>query len=283
MKVIRETRRLLPVKLTEQEKVDAGMQLARICEDIDAEKSLQADRKAQMTAALLQLESAKTQQRILVRCGAVDRMVDVHIEFYEDDNVIERRMDTGEVLLPRKASDEERQLSLDDRTEAERGDEAQQALFPPGRPEPAESTETDRLLAIPGMGESIKDGLTTPLEECSESMESTKENGGECEDLNCVDYPCPSQDPIFAEAPVVAEAKPKRSRRKKAEAVPVAPIPQAEIPLEEQNLAQKCGVCGRSETAVLESAGHFVAHDLCSACYDKNEKAAKRKLRGGKY
>jgi hypothetical protein len=109
----RTTIRNLPVKLTEEELLKAGDELAKIVQDIGAEEDRQADRKAGMKAALAILEGRRTQ--VAIKISRREEFRGVRVDVYMDiprGIVQEIRQDTGEVITTRQMTDTERQLPL---------------------------------------------------------------------------------------------------------------------------------------------------------------------------
>jgi hypothetical protein len=105
--------RMLPVRLVESELRERGDQLASVTQDVTTEQQRQSDMKAQMKARLSELEAKRTQLAITISRREEDREVLVTLRFdYRAGRVTEVRNDTGEELLTRHISDEERQRNL---------------------------------------------------------------------------------------------------------------------------------------------------------------------------
>ncbi len=100
----------LPCKLTKEELLVYGDELARLSQEITAEEERQVDIKAQMKARLTELESKRTQVVIKVSRKEEYRDVKVRLEISENANICrELREDTGEIIKTREPYPEERQ------------------------------------------------------------------------------------------------------------------------------------------------------------------------------
>jgi hypothetical protein len=105
--------RLLPVRLSEPELRERGDQLASVVQDVTTEQQRQTDMKAQMKARLSELEAKRTQLAITISRREEDREVLVTLRFdYRAGRVTEVRSDTGEEILVRHLTDDERQRNL---------------------------------------------------------------------------------------------------------------------------------------------------------------------------
>lgn len=111
--VLRTQARSLPCKLSDDEVMMAGLDLAGVVQDIAAEEDRQKDVKAQMKARLTELQSKRTQLAIKVSRREEFRDIQVQYDINEGaDIVTEKRLDTQEILIVRPARDDERQLAL---------------------------------------------------------------------------------------------------------------------------------------------------------------------------
>lgn len=105
--------RSLPCRLTDDELMKAGSDLATVVEDITNEESRQTDQKTQMKAKLTELDARRSQLAIKVRRREEFREVEVEIDFdYQRGMITEIRTDTGEQLNIRRMTDSERQQAL---------------------------------------------------------------------------------------------------------------------------------------------------------------------------
>jgi hypothetical protein len=105
--------RMLPVRLSEPELRERGDQLASVTQDVTTEQQRQTDMKAQMKARLSELEARRTQLAITISRREEDREVLVTLLVdYRAGRVTEVRNDTGEAILTRHITDEERQRNL---------------------------------------------------------------------------------------------------------------------------------------------------------------------------
>lgn len=105
--------RSLPVKLTDEELLKVGGQLAATVQDIGAEEGRQADLKAQMKARLAELEGRRTNLAYTISRKEEYRDVEVDIfSDYQRGVVEDIRRDSGEVLITRVMTEHERQQQL---------------------------------------------------------------------------------------------------------------------------------------------------------------------------
>jgi hypothetical protein len=111
-KLLRAERRSLPCKLTEEEVLVAGSELANVALQIDAEEERQKNVKAQMKAILTELTSRQMKLSHVVVQKEEYRDVDVKVMLHEGDMVQEIRTDTDEIIFSRTARDDEKQLHL---------------------------------------------------------------------------------------------------------------------------------------------------------------------------
>lgn len=110
--VITEARQLR-VKLTEKELAAAGLDLARVEQDINDEENSQAEAKAAMKKTLEAFTAKKGRLVTIITRGedVRDVVVEVRRDF-KAGRVTEVRMDTGEEIGARDMRDDERQLPL---------------------------------------------------------------------------------------------------------------------------------------------------------------------------
>lgn len=112
-KVHKTVVRSLPCRLTDEELLKAGGDLATAVQDIAAEEGRQADVKASMKAKLAEIEARRTQ--IAIKVSRKEEHRDVEVDIWHDYQravVQEIRRDTGEVIGTRVMSDTERQQKL---------------------------------------------------------------------------------------------------------------------------------------------------------------------------
>lgn len=105
--------RSLPCRLTEEELLKAGGDLATAVQDIATEEGRQADMKASMKAKLAEIEARRTQ--LAIKVSRKEEHRDVEVDIWQDFQraiVQEIRRDTGEILNTRVMSDAERQQHL---------------------------------------------------------------------------------------------------------------------------------------------------------------------------
>jgi hypothetical protein len=113
VKLHRTIVRSLPVRLTDEELLKKGSDLATAVQDIATEEGRQVDIKASMKAKLAEIEARRTQLAIAVSRKEEHRDVEVDIfHDYQRAVVQDIRRDTGEVLSTRVMSEEERQIGL---------------------------------------------------------------------------------------------------------------------------------------------------------------------------
>lgn len=105
--------RSLPCRLTDDELLKKGSELATAVQDIATEEGRQLDIKASMKAKLAEIEARRTQLAIAVSRKEEHRDVEVDIwHDYQRAIVQDIRRDTGEVLTTRVMSEDERQIGL---------------------------------------------------------------------------------------------------------------------------------------------------------------------------
>lgn len=105
--------RSLPVKLTDEELLKKGGELATAVQDIATEEGRQADIKASMKARLAEIEARRTQLAIAVSRKEEHRDVEVDIfHDYQRGVVEDIRRDTGEIISRRVMHEDERQQEL---------------------------------------------------------------------------------------------------------------------------------------------------------------------------
>lgn len=101
------------MKLTDEELLKVGRELAGTTQDIATEEKRQADVKAGMKARLAELDARRTQLAMNISRREQDR--DVRVDVYMDFQrgiVQEIREDTGETVHTRQMTDTERQAEL---------------------------------------------------------------------------------------------------------------------------------------------------------------------------
>lgn len=112
-KLHRTVIRPLACRLTEEELLQKGQQLAEAVEDIQSEERRQTDIKASMKARLTALEARRDEVSVAIRRREEER--DVEVDIWHDfarGIVQDIRRDTGEVIHYRPMSDDERQQGL---------------------------------------------------------------------------------------------------------------------------------------------------------------------------
>lgn len=110
----------LPCKLTNDERLERGVQLAEVGEKIGNEEKRQVDVKAEMKARMTGLESESARLGTIVRRNEEYRDVLVQeIYDYERGTVVQVRTDTGEQIAKREMTTSERQEVLPFKDEKE--------------------------------------------------------------------------------------------------------------------------------------------------------------------
>lgn len=113
VKIHRTVVRSMPCKLTEDELLKVGGELAATVQDIESEDRRQADVKAQMKSRLTELEARRS--RLAITVSRREEHRDVQVEIWHDYQrgiVQDIRRDTGEIVHTRPMTDEERQVKL---------------------------------------------------------------------------------------------------------------------------------------------------------------------------
>lgn len=105
---------LLECKLTSDELVKYGSELARTIQDIADEEEHQTSLKTELKARLAVLEAKRGELATKIIRGAEPIDVDVQPALdFKADCYRETRMDTGEVVYERKIKDDERQVIIE--------------------------------------------------------------------------------------------------------------------------------------------------------------------------
>jgi hypothetical protein len=113
-RLFRTVVRSLPCRLSDEELLKKGGELATAVQDIATEESRQIDLKASMKARLTEIEARRTQLAIAVNRKEEHRDVEVDVfHDYQRGVVSDIRRDTGEILSQRVMQDSERQKSLE--------------------------------------------------------------------------------------------------------------------------------------------------------------------------
>lgn len=113
VKLFRTTVRSLPCRLSDEELLKKGADLATAVQDIATEEGRQADIKASMKARLAEIEARRTQLAIAVSRKEEHRDVEVDVfHDYQRGIVEDIRRDTGEVVSQRVMQESERQAAL---------------------------------------------------------------------------------------------------------------------------------------------------------------------------
>jgi len=119
-KTIRIDIRLLTCKLSQDEKVKLGQELAQVTSQIASEKDRQKAIKAELNAALTSLVSKQTVLASRVTRGEEERNVNVRVELHPSGQIVEVREDNSMIIAgPREALPGELQLPLADKLEEE--------------------------------------------------------------------------------------------------------------------------------------------------------------------
>ena len=103
----------LPCKLTNEELLDYGDQMARVQQDINAEEDRQKSAKEELKSRMAKLESQRSE--LANKVARKEEYRDVEVETtinYEAETYSKIRLDTGEVLFQREITEEERQMEL---------------------------------------------------------------------------------------------------------------------------------------------------------------------------
>lgn len=115
VKLHRTVVRSLACRLTEEELLKKGQELAATVQDISSEESRQQDIKSQLKAKLAELEARRSNLAITVSRKEEHRDVEVDIfHDYQRGVVEDVRRDTGEIVSRRVMNPEERQQKLPD-------------------------------------------------------------------------------------------------------------------------------------------------------------------------
>lgn len=110
--------RQLSVKLTKEELLEKGDEMASVNELIQTETEDQATLKQEMKARISELEGRRNKLSALISRKSELRLVDVEpVLNFEAGMYSETRLDTGEVIFERKLNEEELQVKM--RMEAE--------------------------------------------------------------------------------------------------------------------------------------------------------------------
>lgn len=123
VRVIAETTEMLPVKLTVEEKLQKGAELARLenelCDHLANAKCVKKD----LSANEARIKSHQSAVATCLRAGAESRSVEVRIEADDTKGLaLFRRLDTQEIIRQRKLSADEQQLKLEDAPKPENKD-----------------------------------------------------------------------------------------------------------------------------------------------------------------
>lgn len=107
------TTRSLPVKLTQEELLKVGGELAQTVQDIASEEDRATSLKSSIKARMAELEGRRTV--LAIKVARQEEYRDVRVEKHFDGQrgiVQEIRTDSGEVIATRQMTDSERQMSL---------------------------------------------------------------------------------------------------------------------------------------------------------------------------
>lgn len=104
---------VLPVKLTDEERLERANDLANAVQNVEDAKRHKKIVNRDATAKVDEAEAARADLSDVVASGREYREVIVHrVLNYEEGTVIEVRTDTGETIKSRNMTDEERQTSM---------------------------------------------------------------------------------------------------------------------------------------------------------------------------
>ena len=113
IKIRKKSTQRIAVKLTDRELLDYGKALAQSENDIRSEREQQDAMRAGMKETLQRIESRRMMLAGLVSSGEEYREIDCDDVFdYDTGRVTRHRLDTGEVVIERPMTDEERQRSI---------------------------------------------------------------------------------------------------------------------------------------------------------------------------
>lgn len=113
IKVLKVINKSLPCKLTNDELLVYGSELASTVQDIKSEEDRQVSVKQEMKARITKLESERTILSSKIGRKEEDRDVDVEPCYdYNKNMYIERRLDTDEIIFERALFDDERQEEM---------------------------------------------------------------------------------------------------------------------------------------------------------------------------
>lgn len=113
MRTISVENEMLPVDLTDSEKIDFGRRLADIGFEIAEKESAKSSIAKQIGEEIKELEAQANTVGACIRSGTERR--EIPVETSADDvtlEVVKIRIDTGEVLSRRAMTPEERQVSM---------------------------------------------------------------------------------------------------------------------------------------------------------------------------
>jgi len=104
---------LLDCKLTQEEQLERGQQLADAITAVDTEEAAQKTAKDKMKESLAALASEVNRLVPIVHDGIEKRQVSVRIDYDDTSLMVHKtRLDTGELVASRAMTEEERQRAL---------------------------------------------------------------------------------------------------------------------------------------------------------------------------
>ena len=112
MQTLKKLERSLPVKLTGDEMLEKGSELASVVEDIDLEEEDQKEQRQGMKSRMTELESRRARIASILRRGQENRRVECTMYLTDDKHVLLVRDDSGEEIEKRMAHDDELQQAL---------------------------------------------------------------------------------------------------------------------------------------------------------------------------
>ena len=109
-RTLKRTVQTLPCKLTTDEQLERGRQLAGVLEDMHSEDSAQEEQKRAMKSRVAALEAERDRLQLVVSRGQEPRDVETEdVADYKSGRVYRIRMDTRQIVFERALTDEERQ------------------------------------------------------------------------------------------------------------------------------------------------------------------------------
>ena len=101
----------LVCKLTSEERIEKGKELAKLCQDINDKEALEAERRKEAKNTIEYMEAQRDSLLAVVQTGEEKRNIEVRLDL-DGNKVNEIRLDTGEIVITRPATKEEMQQKL---------------------------------------------------------------------------------------------------------------------------------------------------------------------------